>query len=157
MRRTIASLTVELGREPTDEEVQSELDIDQKKLQQLKRANMKPVFLDAPVSDDSDSASHGELISLPDEEDASMIASQRDMRKQIPELLKGLTPRERDVLVARFGLDGQPPQILDEVGQKFGVTRERIRQIEAKALRRLAKVCTEPDHILYRTIKARNQ
>jgi RNA polymerase primary sigma factor len=138
MRRTAVKLQEEIGREPTDEELGEELGMSAAKVAQLRTAAIRPASLDAPMGDD-DSNTFGEIIS--DENAATPYEELED--KTVTDMLRGmvdeLDERERTILRYRFGLDGGPERTLEEVGQKFNVTRERIRQIQNIALRRLRK------------------
>jgi RNA polymerase primary sigma factor len=138
MRRTAMKLQEEIGREPTDEELGQELGMSAAKVAQLRTAAIRPASLDAPMGDD-DSNTFGEIIS--DENAATPYEELED--KTVTDMLRGmvdeLDERERTILRYRFGLDGGPERTLEEVGQKFNVTRERIRQIQNIALRRLRK------------------
>ena len=134
--RARRSLTQELGREPTNKEIADMLDEDEERIVESMGFSQDPVSMEAPVGDEDDSHL-GDFVqdsnALSPEENA--IAEMR--RKQIDLAMKDLTEREQEVIVLRFGLDGSQPHTLEEVGQMFHVTRERIRQIEAKALRKL--------------------
>ena len=134
--RARRSLTQELGREPTNKEIADMLDEDEERIVEIMGFSQDPVSMEAPVGDEDDSHL-GDFVqdsnALSPEENA--IAEMR--RKQIDLAMKDLTEREQEVIVLRFGLDGSQPHTLEEVGQMFHVTRERIRQIEAKALRKL--------------------
>ncbi|MFW6109926.1 MAG: RNA polymerase sigma factor RpoD [Patescibacteria group bacterium] len=136
-KRVARELEQELGREPEPEEVAEELeDVDLEKARQIVRIRRKPASIEAPVGEEKDSRLKD---FLPDEETASPeeIAFTTSLRDRIREVLSSLDPRERKVLELRFGLEDGRMRTLEEVGKEFNVTRERIRQIEAKALRRL--------------------
>jgi len=139
IRRTYKAthdLEQRLGRVPTLEELASELDLDLIKLQWILQVSWLPLSLESPVGDDEES----ELgMFIEDELTPSPIQSVYNnmLREKIDEVLATLTPREARILRLRFGLDTGVPYTLEEVGEKFGLTRERIRQIEGKALRRL--------------------
>ena len=125
-----------LEREPTQEEIARAMDISDEKVRQVLDVSRHPVSLEAPVGQEGD-AFLGEFI-----EDDSLpppleIASQRLLKSQISDALAKLTERERKIIVLRFGLEDGRFRTLEEVGREFGITRERIRQIEAKALRKL--------------------
>jgi len=133
--RTQRRLMQELGREPTPEEVAAALDIDPAKAREIIKVSQEPTSLETPVGDEEDSHL-GDFIKdqgLQPEEQAT-----RELLKgQLYEVLDGLSPREKRVLQLRFGLEDGKQRTLEEVGREFGVTRERIRQIEAKAIRKL--------------------
>jgi RNA polymerase primary sigma factor len=129
-------LAQELEREPTDEEIADELGLTPERVKEIRRVAQDPVSLETPVGDDGD-AELGELI-----EDTGAIrpqdaAASTMLGVEVEDILDTLTPRERRVIQLRFGLVDGHPRTLDEVGRRFGVTRERIRQIEAKALRKM--------------------
>ena len=128
-------LMQELGREPTPEEVARAMDIDPARAREIIKVSQEPTSLETPVGDEEDSHL-GDFIKdqglQPDEQ-----ATRELLKGQLEEVLDTLTPREKRVLQLRFGLDDGKPRTLEEVGREFGVTRERIRQIEAKAIRKL--------------------
>jgi RNA polymerase primary sigma factor len=134
--RTQRKLMQDLGREPTDEEVASELETTPEKVREILKIAQKTTSLETPIGDDEDSML-GDFI--PDERQATPYesTSKQLMHENLEEALGSLTERESKVLRMRFGLDGSKPLTLEEVGKVFGVTRERIRQIESKALRKL--------------------
>src|SRR6476646_400445 len=136
--RASLTLSEELGREPTDEELSEEIGISSTKLSQLKRVSIRPASLDAPSIDD-DSTAFGEIVG--DEDAQTPFESFRDknMRDELSELLEVLDDRERKIILMRFGLDDGKPKILEEIGKKFGVTRERIRQLQNIALAKLRR------------------
>ena len=139
MNRVARRLLQEKGREATDEEIAKEMGIDGAKVQEAKKAAQDPISLETPIGEKEDSHL-GDFIedqktASPEEETAATIR-----REQIHDLLaKNLTERERGVLYLRFGMDDGTARTLEEVGKHFGVTRERIRQIESKALKKLKK------------------
>jgi len=134
--RVSRQLLQELGREPTPEEIGREMDMDSERVREIMKISQEPVSLETPIGEEEDSHL-GDFI--PDEEarEPSDAASFALLKGQLQDVLHTLTPREEKVLRLRFGLDDGRPRTLEEVGQVFGVTRERIRQIEAKALRKL--------------------
>jgi RNA polymerase primary sigma factor len=126
----------ELGREPTDEELSKSLGIPVEKVRSIRKTSLEPVSLETPVGQEEDSQL-GDFI-----EDSKVLApsdaaSHQMLREQVEQVLNQLTERERRVLQLRFGLEDGHSRTLEEVGKEFGVTRERIRQIEVKALRKL--------------------
>jgi len=135
LMRTSRKLMQELGRDPTPEEIGKTMDIAPSKVREIFKISQGTTSLEAPVGDEEDSLL-GDFIAdtAPSPYDT---ASKQLLKDNIREVLETLSPREAKVLVYRFGLEGGRPMTLEEVGQKFGVTRERIRQIEAKALRKL--------------------
>jgi RNA polymerase sigma factor RpoD-like protein len=134
--KTSRQLLQQLGREPTLEEVAADLDMPIERVSEIKRIAPEPLSLEAPVGEEENSHL-GDFV--PDDEVRSPVdaASNLVLREQLEQLLHQLNPREREVLKLRFGLDDGYPRTLEEVGQQFNVTRERIRQIEAKALKKL--------------------
>ncbi|HWO79950.1 MAG TPA: sigma-70 family RNA polymerase sigma factor [Gaiella sp.] len=134
--RSERKLRGELGREPTSAEIALDLDLTLDEVEQIKRSAQTPVSLEKPVGDEEESE-FGHFLTdesepLPDE--AAEVAMRREALRSI---LGALSPRERQVLELRYGLDGQQPRTLDEVGRAFNVTRERIRQIEHQSLKKL--------------------
>src|SRR3989339_82200 len=129
----------DLGREPLPEEVASEMGIDVEKVRHIIKISQDTISFEAPVGDDDDDSSLGEFIE--DEKGVTPIqsASLRLLGDQIKEIINDLQPREQKILRMRFGLDDGVAHTLEEVGNEFGVTRERIRQIEAKALEKIQK------------------
>ena len=136
LRKTSRILTQELGREPTPDELAQKLQMPKEQVTEILRIMMEPVSLETPVGDEEDTHLGDFMPDLafppPSEE-----ASYRVMRAQLLEVLSTLTERERKVLELRFGLEDGEVHTLEEVGEEFHVTRERIRQIESKALRKL--------------------
>src|SRR5437588_1402056 len=135
--RTERKLLAEYGREPTSLEIATELELDVLEVEQIRRSAQAPVSLEKPVGDEEESEfGHfltDENVPLPDE--AAETAMRRETLRKI---LETLSHRERRVLELRYGLDGQHPRTLDEVGRTFNVTRERIRQIENQSLKKLS-------------------
>jgi RNA polymerase primary sigma factor len=134
--RTERTLRAKLGREPLSAEIGCELELSPDEVEQIRRSAQTPVSLEKPVGDEEESEfGHfitDENMELPDE------AADTAMRKEtLLKILSKLAPRERRVLELRYGLDGQHPRTLDEVGRTFNVTRERIRQIENQSLKKL--------------------
>jgi RNA polymerase primary sigma factor len=134
--RSERKLRGELGREPTALEIGRELDLSADEVEQIRRSSQLPVSLEKPVGDDEESE-FGHFLtdeSAPLPEESAEQALRRDTLKQI---LCSLSPREQKILEMRYGLDGEQPRTLDEVGRAFNVTRERIRQIENQCLKKL--------------------
>ncbi len=129
-------LTQELGHEPTAEEVAGEMQMPVDRVQQIMKMAQQPISLQSPVGDGEDT-SLGDFIEDKTAENPSDSASTRLLREKIDNVLHSLAPREKEVLMLRFGLQDGYPRTLEEVGRHFRVTRERIRQIEAKALRKM--------------------
>jgi len=139
MRRIGMRLQEELGREPTDEELAEELDMTPLRVRQMRLASIRPASLDAPIGDD-DSNNFSDVVE--DENATSPYENLEDktVTDMLQDMVKHLDPREATILRYRFGLDGGSEKTLEEVGQKFGVTRERVRQIQNLALRKLRKM-----------------
>ncbi|MFQ6057697.1 MAG: RNA polymerase sigma factor RpoD [Anaerolineae bacterium] len=129
-------LEQELGREPTPEEIAADMGLPPKKVGWMLRISQRPLSLEKPVGEEKDSEL-GDFIEDEDLPPPAEVASHHLLREEIEEVLTSLTPREARVLQLRFGLTDGRSHTLKEVGEKFGVTRERIRQIETEALRRL--------------------
>jgi len=139
MRKMIAKLTDELGREPENEEIAAELQIPTAKVALLKTVSVRPASLDAPVGEDNDSATLGDLVG--DESAMSPYEGLGDksLKEDLSFMVNSLDPREASIIKMRFGLEGETERTLEEVGKKFKVTRERIRQLEYLALSQLRK------------------
>ena len=136
LTRTSRQLVQELGRDPTTEEIAEALEVTPKKVEQVIRVSQRPLSLEMPVGEEEDSYL-GDFIEDEDAQSPTDAASQQLLREVIDEIFASLTPREVRILQLRFGLVDGYSYTLEEVGRKFGVTRERIRQIEAQALGRL--------------------
>ena len=134
--RVSRQLVQELGREPTPEELSKELNMPLDKVCEISKISQEPVSLETPIGEEEDSHL-GDFIPDDDAPAPSDAASFVLLKEQLVDVLKTLTPREEKVLRLRFGLDDGRQRTLEEVGKEFNVTRERIRQIEAKALRKL--------------------
>ncbi|MCL4459622.1 MAG: sigma-70 family RNA polymerase sigma factor [Chloroflexi bacterium] len=134
--RTYRQLLQTLGRDPSLEEVAKAMDMDPARLREALAAAQKPISLETPVGEDEESrlgdVLRDEVMSSPEE-----LASQYLIRAEIDEVLEDLTPRERKVLRLRFGLDDGKQRTLEEIGQAFGLSRERVRQMEVEALRKI--------------------
>ncbi len=129
-------LIQELGRDPLPEEIAREMDIPVERVREILKISQEPVSLETPIGEEEDSHL-GDFIEDEEAQAPAEAASFFLLREQLEDVLSTLTPREKKVLQLRFGLDDGRSRTLEEVGQVFGVTRERIRQIEAKALRKL--------------------
>ena len=134
--RVSRQLLQEYGREPTPEEIAKEMGISEAKVREIIKIAQEPVSLETPIGEEEDSHL-GDFIPDDDAPAPAEAASFTLMKEQLMDVLDTLTPREEEVLRLRFGLDDGHPRTLEEVGKEFNVTRERIRQIEAKALRKL--------------------
>lgn len=138
MRKISTMMAESIGREPTDQELSDELGIPRRKLAMLKQAAQRPTSLDAPVSDDS-SSDYSEMIGDERAVNPLEALADKNMHGQLDGLLDVLDERESRIIDARFGLDGRKPMTLEEVGREFGVTRERIRQLQNIALDKMRK------------------
>ena len=144
MRRISLQMSEELGREPTDDELAEEIGISSGKVSQLKTVSIRPASLDAPISDD-DSTEFGEIVGDEDAQTPFALLRDKNLRDEVSGLLAVLDDRERKIIFQRFGLDGGQPKTLEEVGKKFGVTRERIRQLQNIALAKLRLALSEKE------------
>ena len=134
--RTSRHLLQQLGREPTPEEIAAEMEIPVEKVIEIQKIAQDPVSLETPIGEEDDSHL-GDFIQDDDSPATQDSAAYTMLREQLEEVMNTLTPREAKVLKLRFGLEDGKSRTLEEVGREFQVTRERIRQIEAKALRKL--------------------
>ncbi|MBP8261014.1 MAG: sigma-70 family RNA polymerase sigma factor [Verrucomicrobia bacterium] len=139
MRRLSMRLQEVLGREPNDEELAEEMGMSAARVAQLRTAAIRPASLDAPIGDD-ESNNFAEIVQ--DENASTPFEELKDktVTRMLREMVKTLDPRESTILRYRFGLDGGSEKTLEEVGQKFGVTRERVRQIQNIALNKLRRM-----------------
>lgn len=136
MVRMSRQLVQELGREPSDEEIAKKMGIEASRVEEIRRISQLPVSLETPIGEEEDSQL-GDFIEDHDLPSPDEAAAGHLLHEQIEDMLSTLSEREREVLHFRFGLEDGHSYTLEEVGKKFNVTRERIRQIEAKALRKL--------------------
>ena len=139
MRRLSMRLQEEFGREPTDEELAAEMGIPVHRVAQMRTAAIRPASLDAPIGDD-DSNTFGEIVEDENSFSPYEHLEERTVTRMLQEMVKTLDPREETILRYRFGLDGGSEKTLEEVGAKFNVTRERVRQIQNIALRKLRRM-----------------
>ena len=130
-------LMQELGREPLPEEVATEMSLDVEKIRYIQKISQEVISLESPIGDDGEDSTLSDFIKDESSLSPDQLASQALLRDQIREILDDLTEREQKILSMRFGLDDNITHTLEEVGKVFGVTRERIRQIEAKALEKI--------------------
>lgn len=146
MRRTALALTEELGREPTDEELAMELQIPTSKVAHLKSVSVRPSSLDAPIGEAGDSATFGEIVG--DENAVNPFDSlrERNLNADLRAMVAALDPREAEIIKLRFGLDGASELTLEEVGKKFRVTRERVRQLQNIALSKMRKAMAKNEN-----------
>jgi RNA polymerase primary sigma factor len=139
MRRIAMKLQEEFGREPTDEELAEELGISVSRVAQMRTAAIRPASLDAPIGDD-DSNNFSEVVEDEAAHTPYQQLEEKTVTRMLQEMVKTLDQREATILRYRFGLDGGSEKTLEEVGEKFGVTRERVRQIQNIALNKLRKM-----------------
>jgi RNA polymerase primary sigma factor len=138
MRRISSMLGEELGRDPTDDELSEELGLPRRKLAMLKQASQRPTSLDAPIND-GEATQYGEIIGDESADNPLESLTDKNMHGELDDLLAVLDQRERRIIDERFGLNGKKPLTLEEVGREFGVTRERIRQLQNVALTKMRK------------------
>jgi len=136
LKKITRQLAQDLGRKPAEEEIAEKMEISITKLREIVKVAQEPVSLETPIGKEEDSKL-GDFIEDKEAETPASNVTQELLREDINGVMASLSSRERDVLRLRFGLDDGRQRTLEEVGQLFGVTRERIRQIEAKALRKL--------------------
>ncbi|MEG1642259.1 MAG: RNA polymerase sigma factor RpoD [Synergistaceae bacterium] len=134
--RVSRQLVQRLGREPSVEEIAAEMEIPSDRVEEIQKIAQEPVSLETPIGEEEDSQL-GDFLEDKDLPSPEEAAASQILREQLDDMLSDLTDREREVLRLRFGLEDGHAHTLEEVGRRFGVTRERIRQIEAKALRKL--------------------
>ena len=146
IRRVAAQMAEELGHEPTTEELAEELGLPVAKVAHLKTVAVRPASLDAKISADDDTA-FGDLVGDDRAEDPFEALRDKDLQDEVGDLLNVLDPRERKIISFRFGLDGGRERTLEEVGQKFGVTRERIRQLQNIALLKMRKALRKREEL----------
>lgn len=138
MRRISSMLGEELGRDPTDDELSEELGLPRRKLAMLKQASQRPTSLDAPIND-GEATQYSEIIGDEGADNPLESLTDKNMHNELDDLLAVLDQRERRIIDERFGLNGKKPLTLEEVGREFGVTRERIRQLQNVALTKMRK------------------
>jgi RNA polymerase primary sigma factor len=155
MRRTAMVLTEQLGREPTDEELAIELQIPTSKVAHLKSVSVRPASLDAPVGEESDSSTFGDIIGDDNAVSPYEGLMERNLNRDLNDMVNSLDPREAEIIKLRFGLEGRDELTLEEVGKKFRVTRERIRQLEYLALTKIRKTMAKNEAV--RTIEEIDQ
>jgi RNA polymerase primary sigma factor len=138
MRRVAMQMSEELGREPSDDELAEEVGLSAGKISQLKTVSIRPASLDAPISDD-DTTEFGEIVGDMEALTPFERLQDKNLKDEVGDLLSVLDEREKKIIFSRFGLDGGKAKTLEEVGKKFGVTRERIRQLQNIALMKLRR------------------
>jgi RNA polymerase primary sigma factor len=147
VRRVSLQMSEELGREPTDEELGEEIGIASEKVARLKSVGIRPASLDAAVDDD-DSTEFGEIIGDEDAQTPFELLRDKNLRGEVDGLIEVLDSREKKIISQRFGLDGGKPKTLEDVGKNFGITRERIRQLQNIALAKLRRALSQKEDLL---------
>lgn len=151
MRRISSMLAESLGREPSDEELADELGLPRRKLAMLKRASQRPTSLDEPFGDE-DKGSFSDVIGDDRAVNPFDALADKNMHGHLDDLLEVLDERESKIIDARFGLNGRTPMTLEEVGREFGVTRERIRQLQNVALDKMRRALSKKEKPLPRAV-----
>jgi len=147
VRRVSRQMSDELGREPTDDELGEEIGIPSDKVARLKSAGIRPASLDAPIGDD-DSTKFGEMIGDEDAQTPFELLRDKNLRDEVDSLVEVLDQREKKIISQRFGLDGGQLKTLEAVSKDFGVTRERIRQLQNIALAKLRRALSKKENPL---------
>ena len=147
MRRVASQMSDGLGREPTDDELGEELGIASERVARLKGVGIRPASLDAPVGDD-DSTEFGEMIGDQEGQTPFELLRDENLRNEMDGLLDVLDDREKKIISQRFGLDGGKPKTLENVAKTFGITRERIRQLQNVALSKLRRALAKKDDLV---------
>ena len=146
MHRVAFQMSQELGRDPTDDELAEEIGIASGKVSRLKTVSIRPASLDAPISD-NDLTEFGESIGDEEARTPFELLRDRDLHNEIGGLLEVLDDREKKIISQRFGFDGRKRKTLEEVGEKLGVTRERIRQLQNSALSKLRRALSQKERL----------
>jgi RNA polymerase primary sigma factor len=147
MRRVSLQMSDELGREPTDDELGEKIGIDSDKITRLKSVGIRPASLDASIGDD-DSTEFGEVIGDDEAQSPFELLRDKNLRGELDGLLEVLDPREKTIISERFGLGGGNPKTLENVAKNFGITRERIRQLQNVALAKLRRALSKKEDVL---------
>jgi RNA polymerase primary sigma factor len=137
----------ELGREPTDDELGEEIGIAGDKVARLRSVGIRPASLDAPIGDD-DSTEFGAVVGDEEAQTPFELLRDKNLRGEVDGLIAVLDSREKKIISQRFGLDGGKPKTLEDVGKNFGVTRERIRQLQNIALAKLRSALSKKEDLL---------
>jgi RNA polymerase primary sigma factor len=144
VRRVSLQMSDELGREPTDDELGDEIGIASEKVAGFKSLGIRPASLDAPIADD-DSTEFGALVGDEEAQTPFELLRDKNLRGEVSGLIAVLDSREKKIISQRFGLDGGKPKTLEDVGKDFGVTRERIRQLQNIALTKLRRALSKKE------------
>lgn len=153
MRRIATILTEALGREPTDEELADEVGLPHRKLALLRQASYRPASLDAPINE-GEATEFGEVISDDRAINPLDMVTDKNLQGELAGLLSVLDERERKIIDERFGLGGRKALTLEEVGVQFGVTRERIRQLQNSALVKMRRALSKKDNPIPKSLLA---
>ena len=145
VRRVSLQMSDELGREPTDDELGEELGIASDKVGRLKSIAIRPASLDAPIGDD-DSTEFGETVGDEEAQTAFELLRNKNLHQELGSLIEVLDEREKKIIFERFGLHGGKPKTLEDVSKNFGVTRERIRQLQNVALTKLRRALSKKEN-----------
>src|SRR6266404_186054 len=145
VRRVSLQMSNEIGREPTDDELGEELGIAGEKVGRLKSVGIRPASLDAPIGDD-DSTEFGESVGDEEAQTPFELLRDKNLRGEVDSLIAVLDAREKKIISQRFGLDGGKPKTLEDVSKGFGVTRERIRQLQNIALGKLRRALSKKEN-----------
>src|SRR5882724_1122909 len=152
MRRLSLQMSDELGREPTDEELGEEIGIDGDKITRLKSVGIRPTSLDAPIAE-NDSTEFAEVIGDDEAQTPFELLRDKNLLGEVGGLLEVLDPRETKIISQRFGLDGGRPKTLETVAKQFGITRERIRQLQNIALAKLRRALSKKEDLPYQAAR----
>jgi RNA polymerase primary sigma factor len=144
VRRVALQMSEELGREPTDDELGEEIGIASRKVSQLKTASIRPASLDAPIGDD-DLTEFGESVADEEARTPFELLREKDLHNKVDGLLDELSDREKKIISQRFGFGGGERKTLQQIGNKLGVSRERIRQLESIALAKLRRALSQEE------------
>jgi len=151
VRRVSLQMSDELGREPTDDELGEEIGIAPEKVARLRSVGIRPASLDAPIGDD-DATEFGEVIGDEDAQTPFELLRDESLRGEVNGLIAVLDSREKKIISQRFGLDGGKPKTLEDVSKGFGVTRERIRQLQNIALAKLRRALSKKEDPLQKEL-----
>jgi RNA polymerase primary sigma factor len=151
MRKVALALTEEFGREPTDEELAEELNMPVNKVSHLKTVSVRPASLNAPVGTDGEGAEFGEIVGDENAQSPFEMLREKAQNLDLRQMISDLEEREAQIIKYRFGLDGEDERTLEEVGQIFGITRERVRQLQNIAISKMRK--TMASHERQRTVE----
>lgn len=148
MRKMAMALTEELGRDPTDQELADMLEMPVNKVSHLKSVSVRPTSLNAPVGEDGNNTEFGEIVGDDNAPTPYQNLHEKSLRGDLHEMIEGLESREAEIIRLRFGLNGDSPLTLEDVGQLFNITRERVRQLQNIAISKMRKVmaCKERQH-----------